>query len=81
MKLLATSSSTSAISRGLPIAVPCSVKGGRAGSAGGEDAALDVGGADGGRGGGGRRDAQKSGRSRVTESDSIAPRRPRLATV
>src|SRR5271166_5774391 len=63
---LAASSKTSAISRGLPIAVPCSVKGGRSGSAGGEDLAFCVGGAWGGEGG--RRDAEKSGRSRVTES-------------
>ena len=62
------SSRTSAISRGLPIAVPCRVKGGRSGSAGGEDLAIDA--AAGRRGGAGeRRDAEKSGRSRVAESE------------
>jgi hypothetical protein len=69
---LAASSKTSAISRGLPIAVPCSVKRGRSGSAGGEGLAIDAGGA--GGGGGGRRDAEKSGRSRVAESELMGIR-------
>jgi hypothetical protein len=60
------------MSRGLPIAVPCSVKGGCSGSAGGEDLAIDAGGV--GGGGGGRRDAEKSGRSRVAESELMGIR-------
>jgi hypothetical protein len=66
---LVASSRTSAISRGLPIAVPCSVKGGRSGSGGGGDLAIEAGGAGAGGGAAGRRDAEKSGRSRVAESE------------
>src|SRR5271165_1339828 len=70
---LVASSRTSAISRGLPIAVPCSAKGGRSSSAGGEGLAFGVVGGAGG-GGGGRREAEKSGRSRVAESESMGIR-------
>ena len=58
-ELLATSSRTNAISRGLLIAVPCSVKGGRSGLAGAEDAAFVAGTGGAGGGWGGRRDAEK----------------------
>jgi len=75
IELLVTSFRTSAISRGLPITVPCSVRGGRSSSACGEDPAIGAGGGGGGGGGGGRRDVEKSGRSRVTKRELRGIRR------
>jgi hypothetical protein len=70
---LVASSRMSAMSRGLPIAVPCSDRGGRSGSGAGDGLAIDVGGCAGGTAGG-RRDAEKSGRSRVAESELMGIR-------
>ena len=69
---MAASSKTSAIYRGLPIAVPCSVTGGRSSSAGGGDVGEWRRGGAGG--GGGRREAEKSRRSRVRESELMGIR-------
>ena len=60
------------MARGLPIAVPSNLSGGRSGSAGRAASTFGAGGVAGaGLGGGGRREAENSGRSRVTESESM----------